>query len=454
MTELIEKVKKTMAQHRMCEAGERIAVGVSGGADSVALLDILWHLAKEEGFFLTAVHVEHGLRGEESKQDRRFTEDFCQKRGIDCRVYAYDVKQEAAKMGIGLEEAGRKLRYAALRKEAAGGKIAVAHHSMDQAETVLMHLLRGAGTEGLCGMAYRNEDVIRPLLDCTKEEILEYCKENGISWRQDASNFETDYTRNKIRLQVFPLLEEIYPKATEHIVQAAEILRQEHEMLNDMAKEAAEEIISHQQNDILLHREKLLRLKQPLRRRVLSLAYLAATGSKTDLSRRHLLDMEQMLSKEAGKQLDLPGQMVLTTEYDKLRLQKRRKTDAFCYELPLDASVWVAELEVWITVSSFCQKREKNSCRAVFDYDRIGKNPLICRSRKAGDRIQLPFGTKKLKDYWIDEKIPRAKRERTPLIFCGEELLWIAGRRASSAFLADEKTKHFVTIEIQEERKT
>ena len=222
---MLEKVRRTIAQYQMCARGDTIVIGLSGGADSVALLHVMHTLAKEGGWRLQAVHVHHGLRAVEADVDASFSAEMAQRMEIPCQVVFVDVAAEAKRRNMGTEEAGRLLRYQALEQAAGSdGKIAVAHHANDQAETLLMHLCRGSGMQGLAGMAPVRGNLLRPLLFCSRQEIEAYCLAQGLSYCLDSTNQDMGYTRNRIRHQVLPLLEEIYHGSSAHLAETEELL--------------------------------------------------------------------------------------------------------------------------------------------------------------------------------------------------------------------------------------
>ncbi|MBR5590466.1 MAG: tRNA lysidine(34) synthetase TilS, partial [Anaerotignum sp.] len=260
-----------MEKFHMFPRNGKIIVGLSGGADSVALLHVLCGLKEEFQWEITAVHIHHGLRGEEADGDASFAEAFCEKLGVSCIVRKYDVKAEAEKRKMGEEETGRLLRYEVFRALAgADGRIAVAHHRKDQAETLLMRLCRGTGLTGLVGMAPVRENICRPLLFCSREEIEEYCKEHGLAWREDASNQEEKYTRNKLRLKVLPVLEEVNPKAVEHISETAELLVLDEDFLEQQASACYEDAkMDAPAGEVHLNRKKLQELHPAMKKRVL-----------------------------------------------------------------------------------------------------------------------------------------------------------------------------------------
>lgn len=447
-----EKVRKTIAQFHMFPRGAKLIVGLSGGADSVALLHLLHSWQKEENWQITAVHIHHGLRGKEADEDARFAEDFCVSLGIPCVVKRYDVAKEAKLRGLGEEETGRILRYAAFR-EAAGreGRIAVAHHRKDQAETVLMRLCRGTGLTGLTGMSPVRGDICRPLLFCDREEVEQYCRENHLFWREDATNQQEKYTRNKLRLRILPLLEEINPKAVAHIAETASLLAEEEDFLEQQAEAYfAQGKLPSAPEEIHLSREKLHALHPAMRRRVLRKAM--ANFLQTDVSQAQITALEDLLQKESGKSRDFPQGIRAENRYEALVLFRKREQQAegFCCELPVDEEVLIPEAGIAVCASFHEKKVEisAETCTNVFDYDKI-KYTLFCRTRKVGDFIPLQNGRKKIKDLFIDEKIPRDWREAYPLITMGEEVLWVPGLRASAAAGVDEQTVRRIWIRIR-----
>ena len=225
----------------MCPFGTRIIIGVSGGADSVALLHVLNRWKEEFQWQLEVVHIHHGLRGIEADKDMKFVETLCQTWGIICHTISFDVRKESSKRGLGWEETGRVLRYESFATIAKGDLIAVAHNEDDQGETILMRLCRGTSLVGLGGIRPVRGNIVRPLLYCSREEIETYCQRENLLYCTDATNLETIYTRNKIRLQVMPLLETLYPKAKQQIAKTAQIVLEE----NGYIEEQVELAFSH-----------------------------------------------------------------------------------------------------------------------------------------------------------------------------------------------------------------
>ena len=442
---MLEQVQRTIEEYHMAKGG-RLIVGLSGGADSVCLLHVLRQLVPRYGWDLQAVHIHHGLRGEEADRDAAFAMNFAQSLGVPCQVVSFDVAAEARKQGRSTEEMGRILRYETFAKLAGeNGQIAVAHHANDQAETLLMRLCRGTGLLGLTGMAPVRGNIIRPLLFCSRKEIEAYCKENRLMYQEDSTNKDTAYTRNKIRHEALPLLEEVHSGSTAHLAETAALLAADSDFLEQAAKAAYEETKLNE-NPVKLSYEKLFALHRALRMRVLRYAMADTLGSSKNISHVHLQDVESLLAKTAGG-------LVVYRQYDRMIFGREEKKQAgFSYDIPLGTDVFVQEAELLVESGVFSGKREEiplDGCTNVFDYDKITQD-LCCRTRKAGDQITLPGGTKKLKSFFIDEKIPADVRGSIPLIACGRDIVWIYGGRTSAKFAPDAQTTQYVWIRITE----
>lgn len=451
---MLEQVRRTIEEYHMAKGG-RLVVGLSGGADSVCLLHVLWQLAPRYGWELQAVHIHHGLRGAEADRDAAFAMEFAQALGVPCQVVSFDVAAEARKQGRSTEEMGRILRYETFGNLAGEhGQVAVAHHANDQAETLLMRLCRGTGLLGLTGMAPVRGNIIRPLLFCSRKEIEAYCKEHGLLYQEDSTNKDTAYTRNKIRHEALPLLEEVHSGSTAHLAETAALLAADSDFLEQAAKAAYEET-KLKETPVTLSCEKLSALHPALRMRVLRYAMAEMLGSGRNISHVHLRDVESLLEKQSGVFVQTAGGLLVRRQYDSLIFGRREnKQDGFSYNLPLGGAVFVQEAEILVENGVFSGKSEEipaDGCTNVFDYDKITQN-LCCRTRAAGDRITLPGGTKKLKSFLIDEKIPADQRNELPLIACGGDIVWIYGGRTSAKFAPDAKTTRYLWIRITEAR--
>lgn len=321
----------------MIRAGDRVLAGLSGGADSTALFDVLERLSGPMGFSLRAVHVHHGLRGAEADRDAAFSEQLCRERKIPFFLVRADVREAAKASHLSLEAAGRALRYEALYRaaemwdlESPGERpalIAVAHHRDDQAETVLLQLSRGSGLKGAAGMPPVRDRVIRPLLSVSRQEITDYLRERGISWVTDSTNLSGDYTRNRIRNQVIPLLSEaVNSRASDHLAQAAELLREADSFLEEEAGKLLELLERDRDTgevpgapgtlntEILKERHPALR-KYCLRRWA---AGLLPEGA--ELTFAHLEGLDGLVTGGTGRQQSLPGGFAAEVDRGKLIL--------------------------------------------------------------------------------------------------------------------------------------
>ncbi len=454
----LEKVKKTIQDYHMLEKEDFIIVGVSGGTDSIALLAILCAIQKEYQLYIKAIHIHHGLRAEEADRDALFVKQICQKWNVPCEVIAFNISKEAKNKGIGVEEMGRLCRYETFQKKAGEkGKIAVAHHQNDQAETVLLNLCRGAGLAGLSGMSPIRGNIIRPFLFVSRKEIESFLEKNNIPYCQDSTNEQEHYTRNKIRLSVLPFLEkEINSKSIEHIAASASILAEEENFLEQLAqKELKKMLVKKENNRVVLNKKLLLYQSSIMKRRIIRQAFCLLDRSLQDLSYIHFQQIEQLLEKQSGKKLSFPFKKSAFIEYDTLVLgwENVTKNTEFCYSLPLEKAIYIKEINKFVKLSFNAYKKEEKMLpiyTKVFDYDKIKEN-IVCRTRQQGDRIAIGNGhKKKLKDFFIDSKIPRQQRETLLLFAVGKQILWIPGYRTSDDFLVDTMTKNKIWISVWE----
>ncbi len=451
-----------------------IVVGVSGGPDSVCLLDLLSRLASEEGFFLAAVHVNHRLR-KEAKDDAAFVRELCLKRGIPLSVYERDVAAEAAKTGETVEEAGRRLRYACLLEEArrrACSYIAVAHQREDNAETMLFHLARGSGLAGLSGMERiremtgkddRHVQLIRPLLNTSRAEILSYLREYDLPYREDCSNHDLRYARNRIRHQILPELEKINTEAVLHINQAEKLLSE----VNEYVTEEARKALSSCRSGDGVEAAKFRNFPPFLQRQMALLFLSEAMTQRRDVNRIQVEALCDLTGKPDGARLDLPGgyQALREGPYLFLRKRDRRGEGAFLgenagefltfspIEIKAPAEILLPGgelLRVSLREKRSSEEIPKTTCTKWFDYDRIS-GILILRPGVREDWIPLPGGGRKtLRRIWIDGKIPRRQRDQTLVLAMGKEILWILGdQRSNDKYYVTEGTRRILEVSLE-----
>ena len=459
---MLKKVRDYMREHEMTAPGDAVIVALSGGADSVCLLTVLKQLATPE-FLLRAVHVHHGIRGAEADRDEAFAQKLCESLSVPLCVAYCHVPAYAAEHGLSEEEAGRILRYQVLEKEAgkweqelpAGSrvKIALAHHRDDNAETILHHLLRGSGLTGLAGIRPVQGRRIRPLLCVGREEIRAYLEAGHISWCEDSTNQSPDYTRNRIRSQVLPLLKTaVNEQAEEHILQAGQIIGQADAYLRQQAEEIWQEAVCGREEDLAaipltaFARQPEI-LKTYLIRHMLDQLH---PGWK-DISSRHFTAIAELAGKPVGSRLDLPGGLMARTGYETLEIVRKTEREVSVKtESGADGEIHgrqtVPELHMTVFSRQKDQEIPKNQYTKWFDYDKI-KGTLSVRTRRKGDYLILPSGgSKTIARYMIDEKIPKEKREQILLLAEGSHVLWVVGFRISEYYKIEEHTENILQV--------
>ena len=474
MAEVQKKVEELIRREQLLEMGDRVVLAVSGGADSMCMMEVLAALRDSWKLELLVVHVHHGLRGAEADRDAAFVQDEAGKLGIGCVVERRDVRSVAAERGLSLEEAGRDVRYEILREYAEKwisqypAKIAVAHHQEDQAETILHNLFRGSGLKGLGGMSARRGQIIRPLLCLEKKEILEYLAERHIAYCEDSTNQENEYTRNRLRNELIPQIRrEINDRAVEHITEAGARLRQADAYFEELAEKiwrecgvtkkcAPEEDMTDQadgtkpggerrvettdENIYGIKRSELLRDPLIVRTYVIRHMIALASQSLKDITSDHIDQVAALLEKETGKQLNLPYGLTAWTEYDFLWISRQNPSD--CVDNQSSISLIMKKIPYEKE-----QEIPQNRYTKWFDYDKI-KGTLTVRTRQTGDYITLKDGRRKtVKAYMIDEKIPRDQRDQITLLAEDHHVLWIVGWRISEYYKVTEDTDYVLEVQ-------
>ncbi|MFP3155916.1 tRNA lysidine(34) synthetase TilS [Lachnospiraceae bacterium ZAX-1] len=450
-----KKVLSFVEQYHMIEQNDHIVVGVSGGADSVCLLLLLEQLKSNFGLTITAVHVEHGIRGEESLSDAKFVQELCEKLDIPCRTYSCKAEHYAKEQGLSVEEAGRNLRYAYFaqtQKEAGANKIAVAHNQNDCAETMLFHLARGTGLRGLCGIAPVRGNIIRPILCLMREEIEAFLTSQGQAFCTDKTNLETDYTRNKIRHQVLPILETVNAQAVSHMNQTAQLVAEALKITDLLAEEARRKHI-----DGYFVKESLKEEYTTVQKIVLLNLLSEIAGSAKDLASLHVQYLLELFDKNVGKQIDLPYKIKAIRTYSGILVQKEEasyKAKRWERSLPIDESFDLPQFGYTISTKLIKKipknlKIEKKAYTKWFDYDKINGNVQI-RNRRSGDYLVIDTLARrqKLKDYLMNEKVPRAVRDDILLLADDSHIIWAIGYRISEDYKITEHTKCILEVQV------
>lgn len=465
---MLNKVKQTVNKFRMISPGDRIAVAVSGGADSVALLDCLNAMAVEKQFQLYVIHVNHLLRGTEAEADAEYVAELAGKYNLPYTIRRVDVRKLAKAMATSKQDAARILRYRAMEEVAVNwgaNKIALGHHADDQAETILLHLLRGTGLEGLVGMQpVREGRYIRPLLEVTRQEIEAYCDSHNLEYRTDRSNLQTVYLRNKIRLELMPLLLRDYnPALVRGLSRLASIAREESDFLSQETVKAFAQVATAQDpSRVVLEIGKLSTLPKALQRRVLISAWKKVSGVHANLELERVDEALDLAEHSlTGSGIQMPNGVYLEKSYGvlivRLDLGHNGLEKDFAYMLPVPGKVTVGELALTVKAEYVPNYHPTGSSRpsvdnlSVFlDADKIS-SPLIVRNRRAGDRF-YPLGApghKKLKDFFIDAKVPRELRQKALLVCCEEEIIWVAGMRLAEPYRISNSTGKILALTVE-----
>lgn len=474
---MYQTVKEYIKTNHMIEKGDSVIVGVSGGADSLCLLYLLLEYQKEISFSLHVVHVHHGIRGEEADRDQAFVEQICREEKLPYTVRHYKVRELAKKWSLSEEEAGRKVRYECFRQykeEVLANKIAVAHTMSDQAETILHHMFRGSGLKGMTGIQPVREDIIRPLLCCNRKEIEQYLMARRKTYCNDSTNQETNYTRNKIRLQILPQIErEINAGAQKHIVNMGEQLSEIEAYLEKVTEEKAEKL-EHWNDGICEWKQaEFNREDKVIQTRLIRRVCKRQAGNLKDITRVHIEMILQLFEKTVGAKCHLPYELCAWRTYQGVCIateqklqemtgggQQTKQLESVELEFPLadeekELSFLFDGKKVNVRI-----KREEKAKKNIkieekiytkwLNYDRIKSN-LLLRTRKPGDYLVINSsgGRKKLKDYFIDEKIPQHKRDKVLLLADGSQIVWVVGWRISEAYKICEDTRQILKIEIE-----
>ncbi len=458
---VIEKVKQTIERENLIENKDKILVALSGGPDSVCLLHILKKLEEYYNVKIYAAHLNHKIRGIEAQKDALYAAKLCDELEISFFVKAIDVPAYAKENKMTLEEAARKLRYDMLfevKNRIGAKKIAVAHNLDDQAETVIMRLIRGTGITGLKGMDYKRSDgVIRPLMDVLKSDILSYCEENKLDPKIDHTNLETEYTRNRIRLKLFPFIEhEFSTNIKDTVSRMANVLREDSDYLETEAQKIFEQqVLENTDKTIKLDTEELKSIHSSLVKRLIRIAIKTLVGTLEGIDNVHIEDTLSLIKNSKNQlKLNLPKGLMVYKTADGISFTFEEmffENINYSYILKNDGYIEIDEIgmkiETKIMSKERCMALPTGQYTKAFDYDKI-KGDLIVRSRLDGDRMK-PMGlggTKKLKDIFIDLKIPREKRNSIAVLSDEKGILWLMGYKISEDYKIDENTTKVIRI--------
>lgn len=481
-----KKILEYMREYHMAEEGDCILAAVSGGADSLCLLLILLELQKTVGFDVCVVHVEHGIRGADSVSDACFVENFCKERKVPCRVFHCNALEYARTQKLTVEEGARKLRYGffdCAAREFGADKIAVAHNRNDCAETMLFHLVRGTGLKGMCGILPVRGKIIRPLLCAERKEIEAYLADVRQEFCQDKTNEALNYTRNKLRHQVFPVLEQINSQAVAHMNRMAILTGEVAELVEDLTREAEKQYVTWQGRGCCISGE-VVKEKMILQKSLLYQRLSEAAGDSKDITDLHVQQLQELFGRQVGKRLEFPYNITAERVYEGIRLEKcegkrakkgrpmgkaeeirpqsanseeeetAAETQGDFLELQPDSDLIIPcygyEIHARLFENNF-QNEEipKKMYTKWLDYDKI-KGTMQFRTRREKDFLVISADgrRKKLKKYFVDEKIPRQKRDSMLLLADDSHILWVIGHRISEDVKVTEYTRRILEIQV------
>lgn len=449
---MIDIMKNTIEQHQLIEPGDKIVVAVSGGPDSIALLHGLWVLRNEYSLTLYVCHLNHMLRGEESDGDAEYVKEISDKLGLESFIFSEDIEAFSKKIKMSFEEAAREARYKLfdyVMEVTKSSKIAIAQNMNDQAETVLMRLARGSGLEGLTAIKHKRDKIIRPLLDVPRDKIEKYCEENELITRTDHTNFETTYTRNKIRLELIPYFKE---NLNENIIQqihlTTELLQADLDYITDAVDRRYHDLVIENENILELRLKDLKHSHIAIFSRLIRKLIEHFSGDLKGVSSYHIDEIVDLCkNSNHGSYKIVKKNVKFEISYDHLRVYDIRfqgnEIEPILFDIGDELSICGGTLKA--LELSFSDRHDVNSM--TIDKHKI-VGDLHVRTRKPGDRF-TPLGmkgSKKLKDFFIDLKIPITERDKVLLLCDEKEIIWVIGYRMSELYKVSSNTKERVTF--------
>jgi tRNA(Ile)-lysidine synthase len=462
---LLEQVKRTIDRYHLLNRGDRLIVGVSAGVDSMVLLRLLTSLRQEFDLSLIVAHVNHGLRPKESEGEAELVQKESERLGLTFEYGLFDVKAFKKAGGLSLQDAARRIRFHffnLLLQRHGANKIALGHNADDQVETLFLRLMRGSGLGGLKGiLPIREGKVIRPLLEVWRREIESFAQEMKIPYLLDSSNLKEDYLRNRLRLTLIPFIEREYqPNLKKIVLKTSAILREENDYLERAAEEAYQNIIQEGRDILSFKLPDYQSLHPAIQRRILRKMCGKIYGSRMNLESTEGIKIDRLYKKlfsvHPSFLLELPQGGSLEKRYDLVTMKKERVKPVLPFEVELlsPGRTYIEEIGQDVVIEEISRKdRIENSYgpsnRAFLDCQNL-RFPLRIRNFRPGDRFQ-PLGvkgTQKLKEFFIDHKIPNFERQRVPLLISGEMIAWVVGYRIDERVKVSEKTQRVLKVEF------
>ena len=468
MKVLSEKVMCFIKKNSMFDQGDKVVVAVSGGPDSTCLLYMLNESKEELGITLVGAHLNHCLREGDADKDEEYAKKTCESLNIDFYSKKVDVHRISEQKNISCEMAGREARYEFFKEltiKLNANKVALAHNANDQAETILMRIMRGTGIEGMVGIKpVRDKIYVRPILQLSRKEIEKYCEVNNINPRIDKSNLEKNYARNKVRLDLIPYIEENFNNdIIKTLNRLSDIVKNDNDYLQSISDKEYKKHCEIGEQRVIINKKAFLQ-HEAIVSRIIRSALLAVNHNLYNFEKIHITNIIELQKHETGKTIMLPQNIIVENCYGDMHIYIHIKSNEINetnetndkYSLNINEKNFIYPLNkvVQFDIKSKLQITEvkRNDYIKYFDYDKI-EEPITLRYRKDGDRF-MPLGmkgNKKLKDLFMDLKIPKVKRNEIPLICFGDDIAWVVGYRVSEKFKISKDTKNVLQIRIESE---
>ena len=456
-----ETFKETNKEYKMINPGDRVLVGVSGGADSIALLYLLASCQKELKISLHVAHLNHLIRKGDAELDVRFVQNLAQRLGVPITVESFDVPTYAKDNKLGLEQAARLARYdffERIAKKIRADKIAVAHNADDNVETFLMRLLRGSGLKGLCGIPPKRGKIVRPFIKVWRREIVDYVTSLKLVPRQDYTNYESKYMRNRVRLKLIPQLKIYNLNIKQIVLQTILLLTEDREYLETKAETTlSQALLSEQVDELRLDLVQLRKLEFPILGHLLRLGIEKIKGDLLDLAYVHIHEIAEKLNDREKWELHLPGGIFVRGLGNELSISRKKPEPSkkkYYHSFSVPGEINIPELGLTLKATlqqefAFDEVVKAEDNVAYVSFSALGSN-IIVRNRQEGDRF-APLGlkgTKKLQDFFVDQKIPEEERNNIPIVESNGKVVWVAGFRLDDRAKVTKRTKKVVKLEL------
>lgn len=453
---------KTLKKYDMVSKGDKVIIGVSGGPDSICLLHLFNDFKDGLGIQICVAHLDHMFRGGESEKDADFVKALCHKLNIPFFQSKINVPDFAKKHGFSPEDAARRVRYNffnEVKEKTNANKIATGHNRNDHEETILMNIFRGAGVDGLTGIEPVRDCYIRPLIEISRNVIDTYLKQENISFKIDKTNLTTDFFRNSLRLELIPLITNKYcPHLGKSLRRLSKIARCDLSFMNEETEKAFSRVTKYKSGNVIVDLMKFTKLHPAIKQRVIRLAVKKLVGNVKDFESKHTKLLVNFVEKApVGKSIDLPKNIKVIKEYDSVILHRYNCDEIpdYNYILPVPGQITIKEIDIsiksYINHGNELDIMMENPMIVYLDYDKI-KSDLTIRNRRPGDRFK-PLGSdgsKKLKDFFIDEKIPRRRRNAVPIIEVSGKIVSVGNMRIDEDFKVTKETKRILVLDMKE----